>query len=149
MPAQNAHSSLPAAATTQDESQILKGCEQAADLLKFERAKSAALQEKIDGLNVQNGLLRDQIALERERGDLYKAAAAERATANGIDDIRVANFERIDRIRVEQISTITADRDRLLAENAKLRNPGFFKTLFDPRALTFGIAGFGIGRATR
>lgn len=142
----NPSASPPSAASSaSDQDPLLKGCEQAADLLKFERGKSAGLQEKVDGLLAQIDLYKQLAANEHDRAELYKTAAAERATANGLDTEIRANAAHVETLLNQKYDAMKDDRDRLLDENRRLRNPPFWKSLFDPKNIAFGLAGYGIG----
>jgi hypothetical protein len=120
----------------------LKGCEMLADQLKFQIARAESAERERDGLRGMIVLYEQLVARERARGDEYLAAVKDRAKANDLD-------LRVDLLRQEQLVELRADRDRLLRENDKLRNPPWYKALFDPRTISAGALGFGLGRVTR
>lgn len=60
-------------------------------------------------------------------------------------DTNSQRIESIDQVRVEACRNQLAKAD---AEIHRLRNPGFFASLFDKRTLSGAIVGFGVGRAT-
>lgn len=101
-----------------------------------------SLNAQIDGYVAQIALYRQLSDQQAEQVALLKSALADRTKASGLGS-------DIDKLRVEQLAIVTADRDRLLAENARLRSPSFFKQIFNPQSIAIGIAGFGIGRVTR
>lgn len=118
---------------------LLKGCEQAIDQLKFQTARGDALQSEVDELKSQIVVHQQLEAALTEARDLYRSAGQDRAGAGQLSDQR-------DQLRIEQIGIITADRDRLLAENEKLRHPGLLKSIFSPNSITGFALGYGAAR---
>jgi len=127
----------------------LKACEQAIDRLKAAEAKNAVYESTI-------AQLLDEIALHKRfeaeltaSRDAYKKEAETRAQVNAGDTSDRILAAKVESLLREQFTIMNDDRDRLLRENEKLRNPSIWRTLFDPRTLAAGFVGYGIGTITR
>lgn len=126
-----------------------------------ERSHASPVQdsETLKALEIAN--IRLKAAEEREKLliDRLTAKDAIIEAQKGIIDVRdqqlalaktmdknSQKIETIDQFRVEacQQQLLRAD-----AEIARLRNPGFFRSVFDPKTLTGAMVGFGLGRATK
>lgn len=98
----------------QSDSSVIKACEQAVDELKVRRVEVVGLQEQIR-LRDERDSLRDRFeANQAEQIAFWKEAATARKEALSIDD-------RIDVIRVQQITDYKDEVARLRLENEKLR----------------------------
>lgn len=127
--------STATSSTPNADSEILK-------LLEITKIQRDAAVEK-------NKLLEDRLVakdaiIEAQKG-IIDVRDQQLALAKTMDN-NSQRIETIDQFRVEacQQQLLRAD-----AEIARLRNPGFFRTLFDPKTLTGGLVGFGLGRATK
>jgi hypothetical protein len=96
------------------DSSVLKPCEQAIDELKVRRVEVEGLRQQIT-LHDERDKLRDGFETNQQSQiDFWKEAATARKDALTIDD-------RIDAIRVTQISEYKDEISRLRAENDRLR----------------------------
>lgn len=127
----------------------LNGSEQCIDRLKAAEAKNAAYERIIADADARIALL-ERLATELTASrDAYKTEAATRAQVNTGDTADRILAAKVEALMREQYGIMKDDRDRLLAENNRLRHPGVWKTLFDPRTLAAGFAGYEIGRVGR
>lgn len=94
-----------------------------------EKLLNDRLAAKDEVIKAKDGL----IAIRDEQLALAKSANQDRLAVNTGDAVMLRACE-------QQLS-------RSDAEIARLRNPGFFRSVFDGRTLTGAIVGFGVGRA--
>jgi predicted NBD/HSP70 family sugar kinase len=96
------------------DSSVIKPCEQAIDELRVRRVEVEGLKQQIVLLQ-ERDKLRDQYeANQAEQIAFWKTAATERKEALGIND-------RIEKIRMEQLTEYKDEIARLRVENDKLR----------------------------
>lgn len=79
--------------------------------------------------------------IERERGDFYAEASKLRRDAGGISDQIVEQYK-------QQLARADSEIERQRAEINRLRNPGFFRRVFNPDTAFKVLGGVAIGRAT-
>jgi hypothetical protein len=118
--------------SAQSDSDILKLLEIANIRLKASEEKVDLLQQRIADKDVTIGALTGEIGTKNDQIADLKAANKDRSGANSIDQFRVEACQA-------QLSKADAEINRL-------RNPGFWRTIFDPKTLTGAIAGYGVGR---
>lgn len=127
----------------------LNACEQAIDRLKAAEAKNAVYERLIADYEAR---LKDRDKYEGEliaSRDAYKAEAATRAQVNTGDTADRILAAKVESLLREQYGIMKDDRDRLLAENERLRHPGFWKSVFDPKTIGVGFGAFQLGRMSR
>lgn len=118
------------ASATQDDG-VLKAMEQALDRLKVAEETNGLLRERLAAKDAIIQAKDATISLREEQLELAKSANKDRAQVNTIDQFRV-----------EACQTQLAKAD---AEIYRLKNPGFLRSLFDPKTFTSAAVGFGIG----
>lgn len=72
----------------------MKSLEVALAELESARKVNSLQREQLDALAGKIRALEDLVKIERERAEAYRTAAAERATANQLDERRVTLFEQ-------------------------------------------------------
>lgn len=125
---------LNSSPSVQDD-EVLKATEIALNRLKVAEETNKLLLERLAAKDAIIEAKDAKIALREEQLELAKSANKDRAGANVIDQFRV-----------EACQTQLAKAD---AEIYRLKNPGFFRSLFDPKTLGSGLIGFGLGRVTK
>lgn len=110
---------------------IAKALEQTANRLAVAEEKNRLLEEQLKAKDAQIAAKDAKIELREEQLALSKSAGQDRAQVNTIDQFRV-----------EACQTQLAKAD---AEIYRLKNPGFLRSLFDPKTFMSGAVGFGIG----
>lgn len=125
---------LSSSPSAQDD-EVLKATEIALNRLKVAEETNKLLLERLAAKDAIIEAKDAKIALREEQLELAKSANKDRAGANVIDQFRV-----------EACQTQLAKAD---AEIYRLKNPGFFRSLFDPKTVGSALVGFGIGRVTR
>jgi TolA-binding protein len=73
--------------------------------------------EQISALEAKIAALEDLVRIERQRAEAYKAANAERATANALDDKRIALFEKMIEDFKAELVRVRGERDRARGRN--------------------------------
>lgn len=127
--------STPSSASTAQDNEALKAAEQALDRLKYAEAKNGLLEERLQAKD-------DRIAAKDREIELLKQQLA---LAKSIDRDRTAIATGDDRLFgfcETQLATAQAEIHRL-------RNPGFFRSIFNTDTLKGGVVGFGIGKLSR
>lgn len=121
-------------AQTPQDDPVAKALEQAINRLAVAEEKNRLLEDRLAAkdaiITAKDGI----IAVRDQQLELALSANKDRAGANVIDAFRV-----------EACQQQLAKAD---AEIARLRNPGFLRSLFDVKSITGAVVGFGIGRAT-
>jgi len=111
------------------------------------RRGDAPIGAEVVGVDLSREL--DAAAFERVRNAYYEHSVIvfrdQQLTLAKKADTNSQRIESIDQVRVEACQNQLAKAD---AEIGRLRNPGFFASLFDKRTLSGAIVGFGVGRAT-
>lgn len=133
---------IPSAAEAQqqDVDELKKVALLVADNKKL-REEKAALIDKVNSLESEKTVLTRLVAIERERGDLYLEASKNRKEAGDVSDVIRANYDKL-------LARADTTIEKQAAEIQDLRNPSFFKELFNPKEL-FKIGGsFALGRLT-
>lgn len=125
---------LSSSPSVQDD-EILKATEIALNRLKVAEETNKLLLERLAAKDAIIEAKDAKISLREEQLELAKSANKDRAGANVIDQFRV-----------EACQTQLAKAD---AEIYRLKNPGFFRSLFDPKTIGSAVLGFTIGRATQ
>lgn len=104
--------------------------------------RAIAAESKVE---LYEGRLKDKDqVIEAWKG---RADVAEKQLAKSQENrVDAGKIFTIDQFRVEacQQQLLRAD-----AEIARLRSPGFFRSIFDTKTLTGAMVGFGLGRATK
>lgn len=91
--------------------ELLKAAEKAiAEAEALRRIKSLQAEE-IDALQAKIAALSELVEIERQRAEEWKKASQERATANALDEKRIALFEETVRDAKAEITRIRAERD--------------------------------------
>jgi hypothetical protein len=96
-------------ATVSDE--LLKSLEKALAELESARKVNSLQRDQLDALEAKISALNDLLRLERERAEAYRVAAAERASANVLDDKRVALYEQSLLSFREETTRLRSERD--------------------------------------
>lgn len=94
-------------------------------------------------------LLEDRLAakdaiIEAQKG-IIDVRDQQLALAKRIDN----NSLEISAVAKEQIRACELQLSRADSEIARLRNPGFFRSIFDSRSIVGAAIGFGVGRVTK
>lgn len=113
---------------------VAKALEQAINRLAVAEEKNRLLEDRLAAKDAIITAKDGVIAVRDQQLELALSANKDRAGANVIDAFRV-----------EACQQQLAKAD---AEIARLRNPGFLKSLFDVKSISGAVVGFGIGRAT-
>lgn len=121
--------------TQSADSEILK-------LLEIAKIQRDAAIEK-------NKLYEDRLAakdavIEAQKG-IIDVRDQQLALARRVD----TNSQQIVTIEKEQIRACEQQLSRADAEIVRLKNPGFFRSLFDTRTISGAVVGFGLGRVTK
>jgi hypothetical protein len=103
--------------------------------LKASEERNALLEDRLKAKDTVIEAKEGLIAVREEQIELLKEANLNRAQVNTGDARMLMACENI-----------VAKQD---AEIFRLRNPGFFRSLFDPKSITGAAVGFGIGRLTK
>lgn len=127
----------------------LNASEQCIDRLKAAEAKVAAYERLLADSDARVALYERLIGELTASRDAYKKEAETRTVVNNGDTADRILAAKVESLMREQYEIIKTDRDRLLLENQRLRNPSIWRTLFDPRVIAAGVAGYQIGRVTR
>lgn len=119
----------------QQDSETLKALEIANIRLKAANEQIGLLNDRLLAKDEIIKAKEGTIAVREEQIALLRSANQDRAGANAIDQFRVEACQ-------QQLSK--AD-----AEIARLRNPGFLKSLFDVKSISGAVVGFSVGRLTK
>jgi hypothetical protein len=92
-------------------SDLLKSLEIALVRLEAAERVKGLQAEEINALRGKIEALEGLVKIERERGDAYKRASEERATANALDDKRVALYEQSLLSFREETMRLRSERD--------------------------------------
>jgi len=114
---------------------LVVACERCVDELKVLRVEVSGLREQ---LRMKDELIAMQARSLAEKAEIigfWKDAATARKEAISIDS------------RIEQIQSAQLVECKL--EVSRLRNPGFFRSLFSRETITGAVVGYGVGRVQR
>lgn len=114
---------------------IAKALEQAINRLAVAEEKNRLLEDRLAAKDTQIEAFKGLVAVRDEQITLLRSANQDRTAVNNGDARMLASCEL-------QLS-------RADAEISRLRNPGFFRSVFDFRSLTGAFIGYGIGRVTK
>ena len=106
-------------------SELLKALEKAVLEAEGLRKVNSLQRYQLDALEAKIRALEGLVAIERQRAEAYRAAAAERATANALDDKRVALFEESLKQFQSELSRVRDERDRARGRNKWYAVGGF------------------------
>jgi hypothetical protein len=121
-------SATPPSRTNQDDD-VFKKLEQAADRLSLAEAMNELLREKLIAKDDRISAKETEIELLKQQKSELLSATNDRRAAGNLDAERLADAK-----------AIIAKQD---AEIARLRNPGFFASLFDKRTIYGFVGGYG------
>lgn len=99
------------------------------------RAENAALQSQLEATKGERDSWRRMAEVNEKVAGVWQGIAERSGRITTIEDERVADC---------RLQLSKAD-----AEISRLRNPGFFREIFDAKKLFAGAVGFGLGRATK
>lgn len=119
----------------QQDSETLKALEIANIRLKAANETIALLEDRLKAKDATIEAREAKIALRDEQLALALSANKDRAVVN-TGDARM----------LQACENQLAKADR---EISRLRNPGFFRSIFDPKVITGAALGFGVGRLTK
>lgn len=114
---------------------VAKALEQAINRLAVAEEKNRLLEDRLAAKDAIITAKDGVIAVRDQQLELALSANKDRAGANAIDQFRIEACQQ---------QLMKAD-----AEIARLRNPGFLKSLFDVKSISGAVVGFGVGRLTK
>lgn len=127
----------------------LNAAEQCIDRLKAAEAERNSYKRLYEDALVKNALLERLNSEVTTSRDHYRKEAEIRAAVNAGDTADRILAAKVESLMRDQFNIMREDRDAWKAEAHKARNPGWLKSLFDPKVLITGAAGFGLGTLTR
>jgi hypothetical protein len=117
------------------DSDTLKALEIALIRLKASEERGKLLEDRLAAKDTQIDAFKGLVEVKDQQITLLKSANADRQAVN-TGDARM--------LQACEVQLSKAD-----AEIARLRHPGFLRSIFDTRTMTGAIVGFGIGRTVK